>query len=77
MVDGTKEGLEKLAADKNLSKIALCYSINKGDLGKYKINPEAANTVIVYKGKSVTANFANLDPKDFGKVEEAVKAITQ
>ncbi len=77
VVDGTKESLEKLAAEKNLSKIALCYSTNKGDLDSYKINPEATNTVIVYKGKKVTANFANLEAKEFSKLEEAVKTVLQ
>ena len=74
VIDGSADKLEKFAADKNISKIALCFSKNKGDLTSYKINPEAENTIIVYKGKKVTANFANLKADDFSKLEEAAKA---
>jgi len=77
VIGGEAGKLEKFAADKNISKIALCYSDNPADMQSYKINPEATNTVLVYKGKKVTANFVNLKADDFGKLEEAVKTVLQ
>lgn len=75
VIGGEAGRLEKFAADKNISKVALCYSTDQSDLPKYKINPEATNTVLVYKGKKVTANFVNLKAEEFNKLEEAVKAV--
>src|SRR6187402_2840874 len=35
----------------------------QGSLARYKVNPEARNTILVYKRQQVTANFVNVDDK--------------
>jgi hypothetical protein len=44
-------------------------------LRQYKINPEAKNTVVTYRNKTVTANFVDVDPSSFSKVAEATDAM--
>ena len=46
-----------------------------GTLKWYKINPEAKNTILTYRDKTVTANFVNVDEKTFPKVAEAAAAM--
>ena len=56
----------------------LVISAEKDGPGAYKLNGEAAVTVIIYnKGKLVTSNFAFRDPKELTKekIEEIVKSI--
>jgi protocatechuate 3,4-dioxygenase beta subunit len=78
VVDGKPEVLKKLGEEHKIAYSALCYpdpASKAEDLGKYQINPDAANTLILYRDYKVTACFVNLDPKDFGKVEEAVRKM--
>jgi hypothetical protein len=44
-------------------------------LRQYKINPEAKNTILTYRDKTVTANFVDVDPNSFSKVAEAAAAM--
>ena len=46
-----------------------------GALKWYKINPEAKNTILTYRDKTVTANFVNVDANTFPKVAEAAAAM--
>jgi len=46
-----------------------------GALKRYKINPEAKNTILTYRNKTVTANFVNVDESTFPKVAEAAAAM--
>ena len=59
---------------------ALCYpdpEHEQVDLReKLKINPRVENTVLVYRRFRVTANFVNVDARDFGGVEAAVARAT-
>jgi hypothetical protein len=44
-------------------------------LRQYKINPEAKNTLVTYRDKTVTANFVNVDATTFPKVAAAAAAM--
>lgn len=44
-------------------------------LKQYQVNPEAKNTVLTYRDKTVTANFVNVDAATFPKVAEAAAAM--
>jgi len=57
-----------MAGDLKITQIGICYidpQTRDHDIELYKINPAAANTVMIYKNFKVTANFVNLDPADF------------
>ncbi|HEY7428452.1 MAG TPA: hypothetical protein VH682_29740 [Gemmataceae bacterium] len=78
VLDTTPDKLAKMAADKRITKIGVCYpdpQTKDKDLELYKIHPQALNTIIIYRDYKVTANFVNLDARRFNAVEEAVKQI--
>jgi hypothetical protein len=79
VLDSTPEKIAKMAADKRIAKIGLCFPdprTKAKDLGeRYKVNSKAVNTIIVYKDYKVTANFVNLDARQFERIEAAVKQI--
>jgi hypothetical protein len=73
----TKATLEKIAADKKIS-IPLTFlpgGPGQGDLGYYKISPEAKNTIMVYNRQKVHATFVDVDDKTFTDVEKATTAM--
>jgi polyisoprenoid-binding protein YceI len=74
VLDATPERLAKMAAEKRITKIGLCYPdprTKDKDLELYKIHPQALNTILVYRDYKVTANFVNLDAQQFNAVELA------
>ncbi|MCS7264914.1 MAG: hypothetical protein NZ805_08795 [Armatimonadetes bacterium] len=78
--DAVKEKLTKLAEEKKIEDIAICYLPNRqreNYLKLLKIEPsdKLRNIIVVYRDKRVAARFVNLDAKDFKKVEEAFKEI--
>jgi protocatechuate 3,4-dioxygenase beta subunit len=78
MVVGSSPGrLRRLARERRLVRTALCYpQRHREDVDlhrKLKINPDADNTVLVYRRFRVTANFVNVLPDEFGVVEEAIR----
>ncbi|HWG43454.1 MAG TPA: hypothetical protein VN688_11765 [Gemmataceae bacterium] len=79
VLDATPDKLAKMATERRITKIGLCYpdpQTRKKDLGElYKVHPQALNTILVYKDYKVTANFVNLDARRFNAVESAVKQI--
>lgn len=78
VLDAMPEQLAKMAADKRLTKIGVCYldpRTRDKDLQLYKIHPQAINTIIVYRDYKVTANFVNLDARRFSAVAAAVQQI--
>jgi protocatechuate 3,4-dioxygenase beta subunit len=78
VLDGTPDKLAKLAAEKRLTKIGVCYpdpQTKDKDLELYKIHPQALNTIILYRDYKVTANFVNLDARHFHALEAAVKQV--
>lgn len=66
--------LEKLAEKHKLS-VPLVYLPNGQPPANFKVNPEADNTVLVYKGKKVMGNFVNVNEKTFEKVSVAAAAM--
>lgn len=68
-----KDPIEKVAADHSIS-IPLTFlpqGTNASDYAQFKVNPDAHNTVLVYKDKRVTANFVNVTKATFAEVEKA------
>jgi hypothetical protein len=67
-----------MAASARVTKIGLCYPdprTKDKDLELYKIHPQAQNTILLYRDYKVTANFVNLDARQFKAVEAAVKQM--
>jgi protocatechuate 3,4-dioxygenase, beta subunit len=78
VLDSTPDRLRQMAGDAGITQIGICYPDpveRDHDLQIYKINPQADNTVMVYKNYKVTANFVNLDPADFDRVVAAVNGL--
>jgi hypothetical protein len=44
-------------------------------LRQYQINPEAKNTILTYRDKTVTATFVDVDATTFPKVADAAAAM--
>ncbi|HEY7154387.1 MAG TPA: YceI family protein [Gemmataceae bacterium] len=77
VLDATPDRLAKMAAEKRIAKIGLCYldpRTKDKDLELYKIHPQARNTILVYRDYKVTANFVNLDARQFNAVELAARS---
>ncbi len=71
-----KADWEKLVADKNLSKLGVAYTegaMRDKVVKDWELNPEAKNTVLFSKNRTVEFNAVNLSAKDFSKLEDAVK----
>lgn len=47
----------------------------QSSVARYKVNPQARNTLLVYKQHTVTANFVDVDEKSFPAVEKATAAM--
>ncbi len=80
--DGIKDKLTKLAEEKKIEDIAICYLPDKQKesylkLYKVELSEKLRNIVFVYRNKRLETKFINLDAKDFKKVEDAFKAIIQ
>jgi hypothetical protein len=74
-----KPAIERVAQKK---KITIPVTFLPGDipaqeLRKYGINPQAKNTVMTYRRKTVTATFVNVDNKTFPSVAKAAAAMLQ
>jgi protocatechuate 3,4-dioxygenase beta subunit len=58
--------LEKIGQDLNINKMALTYvpSFNDHETDVYlnKINPSAANTIVIYRNSNIIAKYINLKP---------------
>ncbi len=74
-----KPAIEQMTQESKITIPVTYLSEGKTSSGLqgYKINPEARNTVMTYKGKKVTATFVDVDEKTFPKVEEATAAMLQ
>lgn len=72
-----KEPLDKLAAEKKITipMTFLPQGTSAGDFARWKINPEAKNTVIVYSRRKVHGNFVDVTDKSFGDVAKAAEAM--
>jgi hypothetical protein len=72
-----KNPIQKLAADKkvNIPLTFLPEGTGASDFQEFKINPEAQNTVLVYRRGRVLANFVNVDDTSFAGVQKAAEQM--
>jgi hypothetical protein len=73
----TKPAIEQVARDKKLT-IPVTYlpaGKSSGSLRQYNISPEAKNTIMTYRNKTVTATFVDVDENSFAKVAAATAAM--
>ena len=72
-----KPALDKVAAEKGITipMTFLPQGASQGDVAPYKINAAAKNTVLVYKGQRVVANFTDVDDKSFAEVTKATQSM--
>lgn len=80
--DAVKDKLVKLAEEKKIEDIAICYLPDRqreAYLKLYKVEPseKLRNIVFVYRDKRLAHKFINLNAKDFGKVEEAFRELVK
>ncbi len=71
--EAVKDKLVKIAEDKKIEDIAICYLPDRqreAYLKLFKVEPseKLRNIVFVYRDKRLVAKFVNLDAKDFDKV---------
>lgn len=80
--DAVKDKLVKLAEEKKIGDVAICYLDPKkrdNDLRLFKLelSDKLLNIVFVYRDKKLAKKFVNLDAKDFRKVEEAFEELVK
>jgi hypothetical protein len=78
VMNSTPERLQQLGIALSVRQIGLCYPNTYDgdrDLKAYRINPDAQNTILVYKNYKVTNNFVNLAPAEFNQVQAAVTQL--
>ena len=78
--EAVKDKLAKLAEEKKIEDIALCYLPDRQRdsylrLHKIELSDKLHNIIFVYRDKRLGHKFINLDAKDSRKVEEAFKSI--
>ena len=74
-----KEPIEKIAKEKSIS-IPLTFlpqGSGAGDIGAYKINPAAKNTILLWKGQNVKKSFVDVDASTLPQIEKAVDEMLQ
>ena len=71
-----KPAIEKIAADQHTTKDVPLVFLPRGtgerDVSYYKVNPQAKNTILLWRQETVKKNFADVDEKTFPEVEKAV-----
>jgi hypothetical protein len=74
-----KQPIEKIATEKSITipMTFLPQGTSAGDIGAYKINPQAKNTILLWKGQRVTGNFVDVDSARLRDVEKAVDSMLQ
>lgn len=80
--EAVKDKLIKLAEEKKIEDIALCYLPDKQKeaylkLFKIELSDRLRNIVFVYRDKKLAAKFININAKDFAKVETAFKELVK
>lgn len=73
----TKPGIEQVTREKKITipVTFLPAGRSSGSLRQYNISPEAKNTIMAYRNKTVAATFVNVDETSFAKVAEATEAM--
>jgi hypothetical protein len=74
-----KEPIEKIATERHITipMTFLPQGTSAKDIGAYKINPEAKNTILIWKGQRVTKSFVDVDNTTIPEIEKAVDAMLQ
>ncbi|HMR92216.1 MAG TPA: hypothetical protein PKC69_07870 [Chitinophagaceae bacterium] len=73
-----RQKMEKWAQENNLQKVALLWvpsPVDAESSALFKINPEAKNTVFVYKKRKVAAKWVNIDYADASAVSTILSAL--
>jgi hypothetical protein len=73
----TKPSIQKLVTEKKITipVTFLPTGIDHADVLKYRINPEARTTVLLWRGQTVQSNFTNVTPEKFGDVAKATEEL--
>jgi hypothetical protein len=72
-----KPAIEQITQEKHIT-IPVTYlpqGKSSAALKYYKISPEAKNTIMTYREKTVTADFVDVDATTFPKVADAAAAL--
>jgi hypothetical protein len=74
-----KAPIEKIAKERSISipMVFLPQGTGARDVSSYKINPEAKNTILLWKGQRVTGNFVDVESTKLSEVTKAVDAMLQ
>jgi hypothetical protein len=72
-----KRSIDKIASAQKVTipVTFLPQGTRAGDVGAYKINPAAQNTILLWKGQRVTKNFVDVDHASLPAVEKALDAM--
>jgi len=75
----TKSSIDKLAAAQKVTipVTFLPQGPGAGDIGYYKINPAATNTILLWKGQRVQKSFVDVDHSTLPAVEKALDALVK
>ena len=74
-----KDTLQRIAAEKKITipMTFLPQGPNASDVGYYRINPQAKNTILVYTHHQVHANLVDVDPTNLADVDKAAADMLQ
>jgi hypothetical protein len=72
-----KGSIDKIAASQKVAipVTFLPQGSGAGDIGYYKINPAAGNTILLWKGQRVTKSFVDVDHATLPEVEKALDEL--
>lgn len=74
-----KTSILKIAAEKKLTlpMVYLPHGTKEDDIASYKINPEAKNTVLLWRQSTIKGNFVDVDTTNLVGVKKAVGTMLQ
>ena len=74
-----KPSIEKMASEKGVSIPVTVLPGGPGapDVGRFKVNPEAKNTILLYNNRKIRANFVDVTHDKWGEVEKAAAQMLQ
>lgn len=72
-----KEPIEKMASDKKITipVTFLPQGTGAADYQRWRINPQAKNTFVMYNRRKVHANFVDVTDKTFAEVAKATEEM--
>ena len=74
-----KPSIEKVAAEKGITIPVTVLPGGAGapDVGRFKVNPEAKNTILLYNNRKIRGNFVNVTHDNWGEVEKTAAQMLQ